>query len=91
MAEKALQEYACLLEESQKVARLGFYIFHPPAMTWQASEVLDEILGIDDTYSRSQEGFLDLVHPEDRPMISAYLFSPSLTHPLHVAVITAPS
>ncbi|MGB5231646.1 MAG: response regulator [Desulfoprunum sp.] len=74
MAEKALQEYACLLEESQKVARLGFYIFHPPAMTWQASEVLDEILGIDDTYSRSQEGFLDLVHPEDRPMISAYLF-----------------
>ena len=73
MAEKALQEYACLLEESQKVARLGFYIFHPPAMTWQASEVLDEILGIDGTYSRSQEGFLELVHPEDRPMISAYL------------------
>ena len=72
-AEKGLHEYACLLEESQKVARLGFYIFHPPAMAWQASEVLDEILGIDDAYPRSQESFLDLVHPEDRPMLSAYL------------------
>ncbi|HEX5364752.1 MAG TPA: EAL domain-containing protein [Gallionella sp.] len=61
------------LKESQRIAGLGSYVLDIPAGVWQSSEVLDQLLGIDDRYERSVQSWLALIHPEDRLMIEDYL------------------
>jgi len=71
--EAALRESALLLRESQRVARVGSYVYDIAGNHWTSSEVLDEIFGIDAAYPRDVEGWLNLVHPDDRAMMTAYL------------------
>jgi PAS domain-containing protein len=68
-----LRESEELLKSSQKIAGLGSYTTDFIAGKWKSSEVMDEIFGIDSTYERSVPGWLDLVYPEDRPMMNEYL------------------
>lgn len=62
-----------LLVKSQRIARVGHYTFDVRAGIWSSSEVLDEIFGIDDTYLRDFDGWLDIVHAEDRDMMAKYV------------------
>src|ERR1035437_632659 len=39
----------------------------------QSSEVLDQIFSIDADYARTVPGWLDLIHPDDQPMMGQYL------------------
>jgi PAS domain S-box-containing protein len=71
-AEKAVTEREFWINESQRVARLGSYVLHMPADTWTSSEILDEILGIGKDYDKSFEGWLSLVHPDDRGRMARY-------------------
>jgi diguanylate cyclase (GGDEF)-like protein/PAS domain S-box-containing protein len=61
------------LRESQVIAGLGTYVHHFSSGTWESSEVLDDLFGIDPSYVRSTAGWLALVHPDDRAMMESYL------------------
>ncbi len=67
-----LQHSADLLNEAQRVAGLGSYVLDVAGRHWRSSEVLDAIFGIDRDFDRSIEGWLVLVHPEDRDMLARY-------------------
>jgi two-component system sensor histidine kinase/response regulator len=61
------------LQEAQRLARVGHFQFDPQADYWSSSPVLDEIFGIDDHYPHTAEGWLALIHPEDRARMRRYL------------------
>ncbi|HEX7622326.1 MAG TPA: ATP-binding protein [Anaeromyxobacteraceae bacterium] len=61
------------LQASQRVARLGHYVFEIAEDRWTSSEVLDEILGIGPAYPRTAAGWIALVHADGREEMGAYL------------------
>lgn len=71
--EEELTKREFFLRESQRVAFIGSYNFKLATGRWDSSEVLDQILGIDKNYDRSVSGWEELIHPEDREMMSRYL------------------
>jgi len=72
-AEEAQRESELLLQKSQEVAKLGSFYFDVLTGEWNSSKVMDSIFGIDDNYIKSIEGWLKVVHPEDREMMQDYL------------------
>ena len=72
-SEEALRESAYFFKESQKAAFIGSYKTDFQADHWESSEVLDQIFGIDKGYIRSVQGWLDLVHPDDKVMMGNHL------------------
>ena len=71
--ETALRESLDTLQEAQIIGILGNYALDVSSGEWTSSPVMDEIFGIDRQYKRSVEGWLALIHPEDRAMMTAYL------------------
>ncbi|MGD0282200.1 MAG: PAS domain S-box protein, partial [Dissulfurispiraceae bacterium] len=71
-AEEALRESERLLRESQIIAGLGNYILDVPTGLWTSSDLLDKLFGIDKAYERSVEGWVALIHPDDRAMMVDY-------------------
>ena len=69
LAGEALRESEASLREAQRLAGLGSYVLNIPSGRWTSSEVLDSVLGLDAAYERTVEGWLALVHPEDRTMM----------------------
>ena len=72
-AEDALVKSENLLQESQKIAHMGHYALDIPNGTWESSEGLNELFGIDWDYQTNVEGWLQLIHPDDRENMAAYL------------------
>jgi PAS domain S-box-containing protein len=72
-AEAARRESEFWLRQSQRIARLGSYVFDVPANRWQSSEYLDELFGIGPDSERTTETWLALVHPDERASLAAYL------------------
>lgn len=72
-AERELKEKAQLLEEAQRIGGTGSYIYDVATTRWSSSLVMDEICGIDAGYERNLEGWLQLIHPEQRKEIEHYL------------------
>lgn len=72
-AEEALIQSEFLLRESQKVARLGSYVWDVKIGLWKSSEILDEIFGIDTSYNRNFNGWLELIHPDWRSSMNDYI------------------
>ena len=72
-AEAALLENDRLLKESQEIARLGSFVWELSTGLWKSSNILDEIFGIDETYIRSFEGWVDLIHPDWRETMTDYV------------------
>ncbi len=70
---KELESSEAMLRESQRVASVGHYAFRADYRTWTGSETLDDIFGIGPGYRRTVDGWLDIVHPECREEMSAYL------------------
>ncbi|MDD5030769.1 MAG: diguanylate cyclase [Rhodoferax sp.] len=60
-----LTESERLLREAQRQAGLGSFTYNLKTGVWTSSEVLDDLLGIDATYERTQAWSMLLVHPED--------------------------
>jgi PAS domain S-box-containing protein len=61
------------LQASQRVARLGHYVFEIAADHWISSPMLDELFRMKPGYPRTAAGWLGLVHPDDFASMSAYL------------------
>ena len=70
--EKNLRESELFFRQSQKAAKIGSYNLNLETGTWNSSEVLDEIFGIDKKYERSIGGWSELVYEEDRDMMNDY-------------------
>ena len=73
LTEEALRKSEYFFKESQRSASIGSYYSDFIAGTWESSEVLDTIFGIDIDYNRSIPGWLDIVHPDDREKMDMYL------------------
>ena len=73
-AQEAVRENGWMLLESQRVARVGSYRLDITSGGWTSTAVLDEIFGITDPgFRKDIEGWLSLVHPDEREQMSAYL------------------
>lgn len=68
-ADEVIRDREFWLEESQRVALVGSYIYDFNTRTWSSTPVLDELLGIDSSYRRDFRAWLDLIHPEDRAVL----------------------
>lgn len=73
LARQKLIDSELMLRQSQKMAGIGSYTLNFISGIWTSSTILDELFGISSNYDRSVEGWLALVHPEDRAMMQAYL------------------
>ncbi|MDA8328222.1 MAG: PAS domain-containing protein [Betaproteobacteria bacterium] len=62
-----------LLRETQIIAGLGTYVMDVATGLWKSSDVLDMLFGINETYQRTIEGWVKLVHPDDRTRLVDYL------------------
>jgi diguanylate cyclase (GGDEF)-like protein/PAS domain S-box-containing protein len=71
--QKSIADSEAQLRESQLIAGLGSYVLDIRTGSWQSSEVLDQLFGIDDTYAHTVEGWRALLHPDERAMMIDYL------------------
>ncbi len=71
-AERALRYSESKLRQSQRLARLGHYEFDATTGKWEASEALDNLFGIDASFAKTVEGWVALVHPDDREGMTRY-------------------
>jgi PAS domain S-box-containing protein len=72
-ADEALRESEFFLRKSQAVARLGSYYFDVRTGTWISSPAMDELFGIDDSFPKDVDGWIALVHPEQKEEMFQYL------------------
>ena len=76
-----LRETTQQLLDAQRIAQLGSYVYDIGPQVWSSSTVLDEILGINETFTaRDLTGWLNIVHPEDRLRMQAHLEQDVLGH-----------
>ena len=71
--ERELADGRALLEQSQRVASLGHYVLDAATGRWTSSASLDDVFGIGPAFARDVEGWLRIVHPDDRDDMRAYL------------------
>ena len=72
-AKERAEESERQLNYSQKVARIGYYVFNIQTGLWSSSEMLDEIFGINKDYVRDVQGWLSLIHPDFQKIMLDYL------------------
>jgi len=69
-----MEAAAAQLLEAQRVAKLGSYVFEVATGTWTSSRVLDELFGLPEAgVTRDVNGWLQLVHPQDRAEMQRHL------------------
>jgi PAS domain S-box-containing protein len=71
--EIALRDSEWFLRRSQHLARIGSYRMSVATGGWTSTEALDEVFGIAAGYHRDLEGWLNLVHPDDRDEVHQHL------------------
>lgn len=70
--EAALREREFFFKESQRAGNVGSYKFVINDNQWTSSTVLDHIFGVDPHYPKTFEGWLQLIHPDDREKMNKY-------------------
>ncbi|MEI7881071.1 MAG: PAS domain S-box protein [bacterium] len=69
---KALSDNERLLLQTQQIAGLGTYVMDIGTGHFTSSSVLNEIFGLPKDYPHTFEGWLGVVHPDDRQMMADY-------------------
>lgn len=72
-AEDALRQNEYYLRKSQEVAHMGSYEFDAKTGRWISSPILDQIFGLKADDVKDMNGWLDLIHPDDRDAMRLYL------------------
>lgn len=72
-AELTVQQRDMQLNEVQRVANLGYYVYDVPSDHWESSQILNHIFGIDSQYAKNAASWIALVSPEMRLKMSEYL------------------
>jgi PAS domain S-box-containing protein len=78
-AERKLRDNERQLKKAQEITRLGYYDFHIDKQEWASSEILDDIFGIGEEYSRNVNGWLQIIHPDCREAMRHYLWDDVIT------------
>ncbi len=73
--EKQLLYNEKLLYESQKIAGIGHYDLNIISGYWKSSTILNDIFGIDEDFVKDINGWLQIIHPEQRQEMSNYFFN----------------
>lgn len=68
----ALRARDALLQDVQKIARLGHYQLDIPSGVWESSDVLNDVLGIDNDYLKDMNGWVGLIHPNQQAEMLVY-------------------
>jgi two-component system cell cycle sensor histidine kinase/response regulator CckA len=71
--EESLRQSEAWLLASQRVARIGHYVFDIVADRWSSSEVLDQVFGIGPDHARTSASWVGLVHPDEQAGMAEYL------------------
>ncbi len=71
-AEEIIKNKNNILEGAEKLAHLGSYVLDIKTGLWSSTSEMDSVFGIDSRYVRSIEGWINLIHPEDREMMNSY-------------------
>lgn len=71
-AERALYESEQFLRESQNIAQLGSYSLDLRTGIWTSSDILNHLFGIDQSYNHSIEGWMAIVHSDERVKMDYY-------------------
>lgn len=61
------------LNEAQRVAKLGIYIYDIKNDLFTSTEILNELFGIDEEYVKNFQGWLNIVHESYKTEMEAYL------------------
>ena len=72
-AEEALKRSEYLLRESQRVGRIGSYELDLASGRFTTSAITDEIFGVATDYPKDLNGWLRLVHSDQKEEMSAFL------------------
>ena len=72
-AELRLRESESSLRQAELMGTLGRYVLRIETGIWTSSKVMDDIFGIGPDYQRTIAGWMALIHPEDRELLTAYL------------------
>ena len=64
--EHHLRENTSMLEDAQKIARIGSYVTDIQTGIWRGSKMMDEIFGIDENFHKNIENWSQLIAPEFR-------------------------
>jgi len=67
-----LRQSEAQLVTAQTIAGLGSYVLHGPTGSWKSSQMLDTLFGVDASYERSVQSWLDILHPDDRDYMDNY-------------------
>ncbi len=70
--EQKLKDTAFNLNKSQNIAKIGSYVLNIEKGTWEGSEYLDIIFGLNKTDLKTVESWVDLIHPDDQKMMADY-------------------
>lgn len=65
-ANEVIRDREFWLKESQRVARIGSYVYEVGTASWSGSAALYDLMGIDSTYRRDFKYWLALIYPNDR-------------------------
>lgn len=71
-AEREIKEREFWIQESQRIGRIGSYALDLQNNRWTSSEVLDGIFGLESDFDRNIEGWVNIVHPEQREEMLRY-------------------
>jgi len=78
IAELKLKENELKLNEAQKISKLGSFIFDDSTKLFESTEIFDEIVGIDPSYTKDLQGWINLIYPEDILIVQELLDNNSL-------------
>ena len=73
LIEDALSASERDLQDAQRVGRIGSYVADLTDNVWRSSATLDAILGIDEDFSRTTAGWMEIVHPFHRDEMRSFL------------------
>lgn len=68
-----VKESEYFFKESQRSASIGSYKTNFITDSWESSDVLNNIFGIDHSYQRNTLTWTNLIHPKDKEMMTKYL------------------
>jgi sigma-B regulation protein RsbU (phosphoserine phosphatase) len=60
------------LENLNKISKFGYYSYHIEQDQWTCSDSVVDIMGFTQDHSRTFQGWVDMIVPEDQQMMAAY-------------------
>ena len=81
--EEQLRQNQFFLIKSQEVAQIGSYQVDSRTGRWISSSTLDKILGIDENYQKTAQGWFSIIHPDERKDIKRFMYETIKVHRKH--------